>query len=305
MRIEKIKNVFPKITSKIKSVLKVKSPQIKPQPASDSFEPQTVVLRDVKSKIIEKLYSPEFYPKRSVDEVGCRITTIIDRETKKPVEAFVVAVQRDNNPLHESWAMLMKDNKGKLELPNGEKARIIGEIHYFQNPLENMITPSFEKIKKNGEIYEKVGSYMVAKERDKYQGIGFRLHQIRIERMFGAGFKNVQIVADGNSFLFHYNLGFRIEPTYKPLGNEEYILKYLSQLNNKTIEENSKYLRYGIDNRGQHAIDFSKTLENMLLEHYSHSNKKLDVSPNMVLTDRAKAEWFQLIKSQPITLDIK
>jgi len=263
------------------------------------------VLRELSAKTIEKLYSPKFIPSRDADELGCRITTVIDRKTQEPVEVFVAAMQKDNNPLHENWIIMTKTPDGELELPNGERAHIIGDMHFFRDPDKNMLTPKFGMIKKKDDMLQTVFSYMRVFDKDKYAGVGLRLHQLRMERMFGCGFDNALIVADGNSFLFHYKSGFRITPMLKTLGEEKEVVNYFSYLNNKTPEENAKYLKYAILSDNKKYLDYSKSLESMMLDHYIHSSKPLDISPDMMLSEGAKADWWQLINLQPILLSLK
>ena len=83
------------------------------------------------SKTFNKLHSPKFAPKARVDESGLRITTIIDKKTKKPINAYVAKIE-EKDPNKESYYLMVPDSKEKFDFKN-RKYKIVGETYFFIN----------------------------------------------------------------------------------------------------------------------------------------------------------------------------
>ena len=286
--------------SGIRHLFKLKSNLLERQPNTDMFINQSGN-SGIKLKTVLTLYSNEFNPSRRVAENGAKITTIIDKKTQKPVEVFVEKIE-DEDPLCERYYIMLKDKSGDINFGD-ENYKRAGLIYFYLNPDKQMITPKFEKVSTDNITHEQIRSYMVADENKDYGGIGIRLHQLRIERMLQEKFNNVMIVAEGNSFPFHYDMGFRLRPDFRPISNNmvNEILSFISDLNGKTPQENMKYLAVRLAN-GQEMINVSHTIENFLYDHYKNGGAKLKLLPHMYLDETAKGQWVELIKRQPILL---
>ena len=153
----------------------------------------------------------------------------------------------------------------------------------------------------DGELCEKVLSYMNAKGNKEYGGIGTRMHQLRVERMLQNRLGNVCIVAEGNSFPFHYSMGYRLPDAKRPIEDSTKILQEFSSLNQKSPRENSKYIFLERDNDKKVVINWSATLEHFLNDYYKNGGAPLvDFSPNMYLNEASLEQWIEMIKKQPI-----
>ena len=139
----------------------------------------------IKSETLAKLYTPEFAPKRRVNEDGYLVTTVIDRKTNKPVEIYVKKVFADD--YSEEYDFYEKKN-GKYKMV-AERTFVIGDS-------DNSIMPGYMETNE--------------KAREKYAGLGIRCHQIAIERMMQLGFNNVEITSFPDAYPFHYKCGFRV-----------------------------------------------------------------------------------------------
>lgn len=252
----------------------------------------------IKSATFKKLLTPEFTPKTNIASNGARITTLIDKKTQKPVEAFVAKVD-DGTPDVERYILMVKDKNGKIDIQN-EKFKTVGETHFYIDRQNKVVSPKYELTMIDGELYEKVHSYMRADDNKKYAGIGTRLHQLRVERMLQNNLGNVQIVAEGNSFPFHYAMGYRLRPITRPVEDAGKIMHEFSVFNKKPPMENSKYLAVKVENKKQ-IIDFSASIENCLNDHYKNGGAPIkDFSPNMFLDKTSLEQWIEMIKKQPI-----
>lgn len=303
MRIDKLKqSIFGSIsTSRIKNLFFLRREKFERQPDTDIFVNQFDNTSGIKSSTVLKLYSREFNPSRRVAANGARITTIIDKKTQKPVEVFVARIEEED-PLRESYYIMLKDSSGDIHI--GEECyKPVGRTYFYVNKDKQMITPKIETFLKDNEMFEKVEGYMAADGNKDFGGIGIRLHQLRIERMLQERLGNVMIVADGNSFPFHYDMGFRLRPHFEPLSKDAIIknLRLISSFNGKTPQENGKYLEVCLAD-GQEMIHVSHTLENFLYDHYKHGGAKLDFSPNMYLDETSAGQWIELIRRQPVLL---
>ncbi|MBE7703290.1 MAG: hypothetical protein E7Z89_04485 [Cyanobacteria bacterium SIG28] len=252
----------------------------------------------IKSNTFKKLLTPEFMPTRSIADNGTKVTTLIDKKTQKPVEAFVAKIE-ETDPFCERYVLLVNDEKGDISIQN-EKFKTIGETYFYVDKEKNLITPKSELAFIDGELCEKVLSHMSAGGNNEYGGIGTRLHQLRVERMLQNGLGNVCIVAEGNSFPFHYAMGYRLPTHYTGVEDAGIIMNELTLFNKKHPRENSKYLAVEVKDK-QQVINISATIENCLNDYYKQGGKPLeDFSPNMYLDKVSLNQWIELIQKQPI-----
>lgn len=269
-------------------------------PPKDIFVNQCTNTPGIKSKTFQTLSSPEFTPKRRIDENGARVTTLINKKTGKPVEAYVAMVENDDVPC-ERYCIMVRDKKGDIRIGE-DNYRSVGNTYFHVNKEKKMVMPFIENKFINGKLYEQINSYMRAGGNKEFGGIGMRLHQIRVERMLQESLGNVFIVAEGNSFPFHYDMGFRLAPQFEEYNNVNLLrqLKALSSFNGKLPHENAKYVEVCSTRDGKQVINISHTLENCLYDYYKKGGKKLDFSPNMYLDEVSVQQWIELIKKQPI-----
>jgi hypothetical protein len=123
-----------------------------------------------------------------LNEDGYFVTTLIDKKSKLPVEAYVTQSCKDGT--YEEWQFLVKNSSDEYEL--------VGKRSFIVNKEANRIMSSW------------MDSYAGA---EKFAGIGLRGHQIAVERMLQEGFDTVQIMAEPQAFPFHYKSGFRVVPS--------------------------------------------------------------------------------------------
>ena len=271
------------------------------QPAADMVEVSLLKenFQGISSKTFKKLLSPEFTPKTNLDESGLRITTLIDKKTNKPVNAYIARVEEDV-PNMEKYYLMVPDVNGEINIKN-KNYRVIGDTYFYIDKEQEMISPKFEGAFIDGELCEKVLSYMNAKGNKEYGGIGTRMHQLRVERMLQNRLGNVCIVAEGNSFPFHYSMGYRLPDAKRPIEDSTKILQEFSSLNQKSPRENSKYIFLERDNDKKVVINWSATLEHFLNDYYKNGGAPLvDFSPNMYLNEASLEQWIQMIKKQSI-----
>lgn len=271
------------------------------QPAADMVEVSLLKenFQGISSKTFKKLLSPEFTPKTNLDESGLRITTLIDKKTNKPVNAYIARVEEDV-PNMEKYYLMVPDTNGEINIKN-KNYRVIGDTYFYIDKEQEMISPKFEGAFIDGELCEKVLSYMNAKGNKEYGGIGTRMHQLRVERMLQNRLGNVCIVAEGNSFPFHYSMGYRLPDAKRPIEDSTKILQEFSSLNQKSPRENSKYIFLERDNDKKVVINWSATLEHFLNDYYKNGGAPLvDFSPNMYLNEASLEQWIQMIKKQSI-----
>ena len=303
MKINGIKtNIFKDIIiPATKRMFNFKKVDLVRQPAADTVEVSLLKenFQGISSKTFKKLLSPEFTPKTNLDESGLRITTLIDKKTNKPVNAYIARVEEDV-PNMEKYYLMVPDANGEINIKN-KNYRVVGDTYFYIDKERQMISPKFEGAFIDGELYEKVLSYMNAKGNKDFGGIGTRMHQLRVERMLQNGLGNVCIVAEGNSFPFHYSMGYRLAPAQRPVEDSTKILQEFSSLNQKSLRENSKYIFLERDNNKKVVINWSATLEHFLNDYYKNGGAQLvDFSPNMYLNEASLEEWIQMIKKQPI-----
>ncbi len=303
MKINKIKsNIFKDIIiPATKRIFNFTKTDLVRQPATDTVEVSLLKenFQGISSKTFKKLLSPEFTPKSNLDESGLRITTLIDKKTNKPVKAYIARVEEDN-PNMEKYYLMVADANGEINVKN-KTYRVVGETYFYIDKEQKVISPKFEIAFVDGELYEKILSYMNAKGNKEYSGIGTRMHQLRVERMLQNRLGNVCIVAEGNSFPFHYSMGYRLASVQRPVEDSTKILQKFSNLNQKSPQENSKYIFLERDNNKKVVINWSATLERFLNDYYKNGGVPLvDFSPNMYLNKTSLEQWIEMIKKQPI-----
>ena len=303
MKINGIKtNIFKDIIiPATKRMFNFKKVDLVRQPAADTVEVSLLKenFQGISSKTFKKLLSPEFTPKTNLDESGLRITTLIDKKTNKPVNAYIARVETDS-PDMEQYSLMVSDSNGEINIKN-KNYRVVGDTYFYIDKERQMISPKFEWVFVDGELCEKVLSYMNAKGNKDFGGIGTRMHQLRVERMLQNGLGNVCIVAEGNSFPFHYSMGYRLPDAKRPIEDSTKILQEFSSLNQKSPRENSKYIFLERDNDKKVVINWSATLEHFLNDYYKNGGTPLvDFSPNMYLNEASLEQWIEMIKKQPI-----
>lgn len=303
MKINGIKtNIFKDIIiPATKRMFNFKKVDLVRQPAADTVEVSLLKenFQGISSKTFKKLLSPEFKPKTNLDGSGLRITTLIDKKTNKPVNLYIARVEEDV-PNMEKYYLMVPDANGEINIKN-KNYRVVGDTYFYIDKEQEMISPKFEGAFIDGELCEKVLSYMNAKGNKEYGGIGTRMHQLRVERMLQNGLGNVCIVAEGNSFPFHYSMGYRLPDAKRPIEDSAKILQEFSSLNQKSPRENSKYIFLERDNDKKVVINWSATLEHFLNDYYKNGGAPLvDFSPNMYLNEASLEQWIEMIKKQPI-----
>jgi hypothetical protein len=301
MKITAVKNIFFRETfiPKLKNMFNFGRICLERSPKSDVVEVNKFLnTPGIKSDTFRKLLSPEFTLKDNRDISGAKLTTIIDKKTQKPVQAYVAMAQEDK-PGCEHYLLMVKDKKGKVEL-NKEKFKVVGETIFYVNKNEQMITPGFELVFVDGVAHERMHSYMRAEGNKDYSGIGVRLHQLRIERMFQNNLGNVRIAADGNSFPFHYAMGYRLRPNKRPVGEAKNLLEELSKLNKKQPRENAQYL--SIDTvKDRQVLNVSASIENCINDYYKNGGEPIkEFMPNMFLDRFSLEQWLEIVEKQPI-----
>ena len=236
-------------------------------------------IEELKPKSLNKLFSAKYNPTRRVDEFGNPITTIIDKKTQEPVEAYVILNKLKNNV--EQITMGVKNAQGEREY--------IGYRTYQLDPERKILTPG------NMEAYAN----------DRYEGIGSRLHQIAIERMMQNDYKAVTICSTDRAFPFHYKSLFRTEPhpecNFDEAASKDMKDKISRMIKNFDIKEeeiNNCFAR-AEDNK----YDFSKTVENIHKMFFKHRISAGGDTP-MILDGKNLEYWKSLIAKQPILLGL-
>ena len=252
----------------------------------------------ITSQTFNKLMSSEFSVDNNRDESGLKITTLIDKKTGAPVRAYIAGITADI-PDTENYCIMVEDATGEMSV-NNKRYKIIGGTYFCINKDKKMVTPKFDITVIKGQLYEKVCAYMKSTGNSNYAGIGIRLHQIRVERMLQENLGNVQIVAEGDSFPFHYSMGYRLVPTTRPIEDCIPIAQEFSRWNKKAPQENLKYL-HAKQQDGKYVIDWSATLEDFLCDYYRCGGTPLDeFLPNMFLNKSSVKQWVAMIQKQPI-----
>ena len=96
-------------------------------------------------------------------------------------------------------------------------------------------------------------------------------------------------------------MGYRLASVQRPVEDSTKILQEFSNLNQKSPQENSKYIFLERDNNKKVVINWSATLEHFLNDYYKNGGVPLvDFSPNMYLNKTSLEQWIEMIKKQPI-----
>ena len=250
----------------------------------------------LESKTMRKLYTPEFKAARRMNEDGYYVTTIIDKSTGKPKEAYVQCISKSHVKPEgaelseitqktlelENWGIYTKDSQGKYEL--------IGKRSFKIDRENNKLLPDW--------IDSQGGS-------DRFDGIGLRAHQIGVERMMQENLETVEICAEAPAFPFHYKSGFRVVPMQQKVPQERInrVLDFWvekSGINKEILEKAIVYKT--VD--GEKLLD-TQTMENWRKLLYLKNNGKYIMGDTpMNLHGEWLDRWIQMAKSQPILIDI-
>lgn len=242
------------------------------------------------SKIMDKLFTAEFSPKEHINDDGYFVTTIIDKKDGKPVEAYIKKVEldeRDKKDIlfqglpREKWEMYVKNGVGKYERVGIRKFG----LDYVNSKIDS--------------------GYMESKEgREKYQGIGIRLHQLVVERMLQEGFDNVEVESTFSAFPFHYKCGFRLSPEgdfYEKPELEVAISRWSKILNLSGDEIKKKIVLEDLGNA--YYVDY-KEIENIKKSICILGDGKIPFENTTMVLDKANLDkWKERVLSQPIILD--
>jgi len=253
----------------------------------------------ITSNTFHTLISPEFTPKTNRHENGMKITTLIDKKNGCPVLGYVAKFEQED-PNAECYDIMVEDKAGDFEYLD-KHYTIVGSTYFYINQEKQMVMPKLEKVFINGELYEKASSYMRAPGNKDFAGIGTRLHQIRIERMLQSKMGNSFIIAEGDSFPFHYSMGYRLAPSTRDIKESIHVLREFSDMNKKSFKQNLEFLFAEKQKSGEFIINWSATLEHFLCDYYRNGGKPLEnFSPNMFLNPTSLKQWIAMIQKQPI-----
>ncbi len=238
----------------------------------------------LRSKTMDKLYTKEFKSLRRVNEDGYRVTTVIDKATGKPVEAYV----RKNPDTVLSDIITRESYDFLIKAPNGEYEQI-GKRSFELDRMLNKITSDW---------MDSAGS------EQRFAGVGLRGHQLAVERMLQEKFDTVEIIAEAQAFPFHYKSGFRVNPSKKIVSKERIDL-LLSEwnLNTKISKRELKKCLVVSKNGDEHYVLHSQTWENLRRLLYLKNNGKYMVGDTpMSLQGKSLTDWIKRAQSQPILL---
>lgn len=244
------------------------------------------------SKTMKKLYSPEFAPTRRLNEDGYQVTTIIDKKTCKPQEAYVRCLAKGPDPYGaldvspaevktlERWGIFVKNSANEYEL--------VGQRSFKLDKVNNKIVSDWMDSKGNN---------------GRFSGIGLRAHQIAVERMMQEGMDTVEICALADAFPFHYKSGFRILPQENEVSAEqiERYIKHWQTNTGLTREEIEKTIVSKTVN-GKKIVS-SESMQNIRKLLYLKNNGKYVTGDTpMDLHGEWLEKWQEMAKSQPILL---
>jgi len=228
---------------------------------------------------MKKLYTPKYNATRQLNEDGMHVTTIVDKVTGNPVEAYVRPLNQSQT--HESWEIYVKSKNGQYEL--------VGKRSFGIDKKQGKLTPDW--------MDSKDGS-------DRYQGIGLRLHQIGVERMMQENLNTVEICAEAMAYPFHYKSGFRVIP-HEAVVSPEKLERFLDFWASKSgiapdvLKKN--IVSKVVDGK---TIVSSKTYENFRnLLYLKNNGKYIFGDTPMSLQGEWLDKWKQMAKMQPILLN--
>lgn len=244
----------------------------------------------LESKTMRKLYTPEFKPFRRINEDGYHVTTLIDKKTGKPVEAYVKCISKSKSPYqgnkeqildHEHWGIFVKNPQGEYEL--------VGNRRFYIDKANKKLLPDWMDSENN---------------LNRFGGIGLRSHQIGVERMMQENLDSIQICAEAQAFPFHYKSGFRIVPMQIEVTPEK--IKSVLDFWEKQSGISKEVLEKAIISKnidGKIIID-SKSMENWRkLLFLKNNGKYITGDTPMELRGEWLEKWKEMSKSQPILLD--
>ena len=235
------------------------------------------------SATLKKIFSPEFKKAQGMNKDGYFVTTIINKKTNQPTEAFVKQVKQSdikpNGLSFEEWGLYIKRADGEYEM--------VGRRSFGVDRKNKTLTPGW------------MDSYEGGTE---YGGIGVRLHQIGVERALQEKFSRVEITALDEAFPFHYKCGYRStgEKESIRLSQLNDFLSEVSQMTSIPEKELEECVVKTVGSGGKISLS-AQTLENILKKTYEKTGRaQCNGSSPMVLEGSALEEWIQRIKEQPI-----
>ncbi len=229
------------------------------------------------NKTMDLLFSKKFNFRQGKNSDGYYRTSLIDKKSREPVNAYVKCLKEGSNVEH--WGIFVKNSSGEYER--------VGIRKYHLDDKSKTIHTGFME-SRNG--------------RDLYSGIGIRLHQITIERMMQKGYKRLVIESEPNAFPFHYKCGFRspdIVETVPKSSIDEFTNEFLKQ--GLTPEEVNAALR--IRPNGENFDISAVSAENLMKALYLKNNGNIisnEMLVPMELYGEHLAKWQSSIRSQPI-----
>jgi len=237
------------------------------------------------SKTLAQLYTPKFNTKARLSSDGLPLTTVIDKLTGEPVEVAVKPMVYNN--VMEQYNFLRKKKNGHYEE--------IGCRMFDVNRPNKKIQPG----------------YMESSGNNRFSGIGFRMHQIAIERMMELGFDNVEIFASYDALPFHYKSGFKAVASDELSFNDEGLKRHIQYYANEykiDVDIIEKFFMKNVKkvpSRDSYTFDFNKYKEDLFNYCMEHKIKlPLGSVLDMELTYPAKRLWEERIRRQPILLGI-
>lgn len=229
------------------------------------------------NKTMELLFSKKFNFKHGKNSDGYYRTSLIDKKTGEPVNAYIKRLESSEN--REHWGVFVKNPKGEYKQ--------IGVRKFHLDDMNQAIHTGFMESRQG---------------RDLFSGIGLRLHQITIERMLQKGYKRVIIDSEPNAFPFHYKCGFR-SPDFVETVPKSNIDKCTNEFLKQglTQEEVNAALRFKPN--GENFDISAVSLENLMKTLYLKNNGNVINSYMLIpmeLYGKQFEHWQELIKNQRI-----
>lgn len=229
------------------------------------------------STSLRKLFTNEFKPTRQFDELGNRITTVINKSTGSPVEAIIEEESAGKYALRVKKADGKDDYLGFVQMHSNEE-HMYG---YNGTYIKNM----------NAEHGN-----------TKYAGAGIRMHQLAIEDSIknGTGGR-VWFDAAWESQAFHYKSGFRPMENLQPIKNQGQLeqLAEIFELNKAKLNINDAIK---IKN-GEKMIDMNVICNESTVRTAILNGKKSKIAMDMELRGEQLQKWKDRIAKQPITMN--
>lgn len=235
------------------------------------------------SKIMEKLFSPEFTIKPQLNEEGYYLTTIMDRRSGRPVIAYIKELYENNPsaPNKKTWELFIRHKNGSYEK--------LGQTIYRIDEAKKRLTCGWM------DSYSGQGDYA---------GIGVRLHEWRIAQARKLGFSKIGIVALDEAFPFHYKCGFRVPRNICEQCTNSELEAFIYTLKEQTgisAEELEKLLVKTRTPDGKVVLT-GRSVEDILIESFCRNGRAVSYSGETVmeLSGEGLAKWYQRMDSQPI-----